>query len=129
MTLLDFDVVFGAVQRRAHEVNVTNGWWEKREQIDAILRQHGIDNSPHQVIELLGLVDSENAEAMEAARKHPRETWGDAATKDTLVREMAGSVVRLMDLAERYNLPLAAAIRAEIAHNETRGHRHGGKAA
>lgn len=116
------------IQEIAHKVNLANGWWEEREFVQKEL-SHFMDNTPHMAIELLGLVTSEISEAMEAARKHPRSQWGDAKTKDTMVREMGGAIVRLMDLAEHLQLPLGAAVIEEIRHNATRGYRHGGRAA
>jgi len=124
-----FTEQFRQKQTEAHRVNVANGWWAERYAIEQILSEHNIDNSPHEVIELLGLAATEIAEAIEAARKHPKSQWGDANTKDTLVRECAGTVVRLMDLCEAYGLPLGEAIDAEIEANAARGYKHGGKAA
>jgi len=120
---------FEAIQEAAHTVNRANGWWQERETINRLLADQDIDNTPHMAIELLGLVTSEVAEAMEAARKHDPVTWGDPATKDTLVRELAGTIVRCMDLAQFLNAPLAEAIIQEITANAERGFRHGGKAA
>lgn len=120
---------FERMTAEAHAVNVRNGWWEKRELIDKILSERKIDNTPHLIIELLGLVNSEVAEAVEAVRKHDPATWGDPVTKDTLVRELGGAIVRIMDIAAKMNLPLGQAIVEEVQHNATRGHRHGGKAA
>lgn len=117
---------FREVAKRAHEVNVANGWWDDRH---AYLRS-GLPNAGvHTFCALVGLVHTELSEAIEAARKHPPEQWRDASTKDTMVRELAGAVVRIMDIAASYQLPLAEAVLAEIEANGTRGHRHGGKAA
>lgn len=124
-----FTEQFTETQREAHRINVHNGWWEERNTIKMLLSDHGIAHAPHEVIELLGLAGTEIAEAIEAARKHPKSQWGDPDTKDTLVRECAGTVVRLMDLCEAYGLPLGEAIEAEIEANAARGFRHGGKAA
>ena len=126
MTRRSFEENFDAVQCEAHRVNVANGWWEDRRW----LMTSGIHGAQANVIlACLALVTSEVAEAMEAVRKHDPDTWGDAKTKDTLVRELAGAVVRCMDLAGELDLPLAEAIRAEIDANAARGFRHGGKAA
>ena len=126
MTFYDFDRNFDAVQREAHRVNVANGWWEDRRR----LMTSGVQGAQANVIlACLALVTSEVAEAMEAVRKHDPATWANAETKDTLVRELAGCVVRCMDLAGELELPLAEAIRAEIDANAARGFRHGGKAA
>ena len=126
MTFYDFDRNLDAVQREAHRVNVANGWWDDRRRI----MTSGVPGAQANVIlACLALVTSEVAEAMEAVRKHDPATWSDAETKDTLVREMAGAFVRIMDLAEELGLPLAEAIRAEIRANTDRGHKHGGKSA
>lgn len=126
MTRRSFEEQFGAAQVAAHRVNVANGWWEDRRR----LMTSGVPGAQANVIlACLALVTSEVAEAMEAVRKHDPATWSDAETKDTLVRELAGAVVRCMDLAGELDLPLAEAIRAEIDANAARGFRHGGKAA
>lgn len=125
----EFVEQFNFVQADAFRVNLTNGWWSERTTILEICEANGIDYRPHLAIELVGLIHTEPSEAIEAARKHPAESWGDYTKKDTLVRELAGTVVRIMDMAEYFGLPLAQAIEAEIEHNRTRGFRHGGKAA
>lgn len=117
---------FGVAQCAAYQINVSNGWWDDRNKI----MESGMVNAvPIVVTGCLGLVATEVSEAIEAVRKHDPKTWGDAQTKDTLVRELAGTVVRCMDLAKRLELPLAEAIVEEIKANSERGFRHGGKAA
>lgn len=117
---------FDALQGATHAVNVRNGFWDARRAIVA----SGLKSAEANVVlACLGLVTSEVAEAMEAARKHQRETWADAETKDTLVRELAGTVIRCMDLANELGLPLARAIVVETNANMARGYMHGGKAA
>lgn len=120
---------FSGVQADAYKVNLLNGWWLEREEILDACSSKGIDYSPHLAIQLLGLVGTEVSEAIEAARKHDPETWDAYNTKDTMVREMAGAIVRLMDMAQYFELPLGKAILAEIEANRQRGFRHGGKAA
>jgi hypothetical protein len=110
------------VMETAYFINHDNGFWDKRDEIMEAVE----DSTPTVVIACLGLVGSEVAEAMEAARKHDAATWGDAHQKDTLVRELAGTIIRCMDLAGRFELPLAAAILAELEGNAKRGHMHGG---
>lgn len=122
---LDFRSLFRIVQNEAHAINVQNGWWEDRDRLMEVCR----DARTHVVIAALGLVTSEVAEAMEAVRKHDPSTWSDSSSKDTLVRELAGTIVRCMDLAEHFDLPLAEAIIDELLANKTRGYRHGGKVA
>jgi len=121
----DFIQAFQKAQSGAYTINVANGWWDDRN----TLIETSPKVTPLVVIGCLGLVTSEVAEAMEAARKHEFATWGDTKTKDTLVRELAGTVIRCMDIAERFDLRLAEAIVEEIKANAERGFRHGGKAA
>jgi NTP pyrophosphatase (non-canonical NTP hydrolase) len=125
-TPFNFVVVFNNVQAEAYTVNCQNGFWDARNK----LIESGMVGAVETVaLSCLALVTSEVAEAMEAVRKHDLKTWGDADTKDTLVAELAGTVIRCMDLAERFNLPLAQAIVREIERNSKRGYMHGGKAA
>lgn len=121
-----FKIWFGVAQCAAYQINVANGWWDNR---NAIIHSSIPGSTELVMIGCLGLVHSEVSEAIEAVRKHDSITWEDAKTKDTLVRELAGTVVRCMDLAERFNLPLAEAIVEEIKANAERGYKHGGKAA
>ncbi len=121
---------FSAMQRKAYTINVGNGWWEDRNQLMETAPKSLQSAQEVQIIlATLGLAATEISEAIEAVRKHHKSTWSDASTKDTLVRELAGTVVRLMDIAERWNLPLAEALIEELKHNSERGYRHGGKAA
>lgn len=124
-----FAIEFEAKQSDAHSVNLANGWWEERCEIDLLCHRNNIEYWPHLAIELIGLHHTELSEAVEAARKHPIQSWGDHTTKDTMVRELAGAVVRIMDMSEYFGLPLAKAIEAEIESNRGRGYMHGGKKA
>lgn len=124
-----FIEAFALIQSAAHEINRRNGWWEKRDKVLSILQSHGIDYMPNLMIELTGLSHTELSESVEAARKHPQNTWGLSNKKDTMVRELAGTIVRIMDMAEWLQLPLGEAILEELDANTLRGIRHGGKAA
>jgi len=124
-----FSLRFCDMQFAVFRVNEVNGWWYERKEIASVLRERKFNYEPHLAIELLGLAGTEISEAIEAARKHHRDDWGDATTKDTMVRECAGTVVRLMDLCEYFGLPLGEAIIQEVRANQGRGHKHGGKAA
>lgn len=123
---IDFVRNFAAMQGTVYAVNVRNGWWQDR----VAYIQSGLTNAhPNTVCALTGLIHTELSEAIEAARKHHRGDWSDHKTKDTMVREFAGAVVRIMDLCAGFNLPLGAAIVEEVNANAQRGYRHGGKAA
>lgn len=98
-------------------------------QVANLLLEKEIDHAPNLAIELIGLCHTELSEAVEAARKHRQQSWSDAKTKDTMVRELAGAIVRIMDMSEFFELPLAEAILEEIKANSQRGYMHGGKKA
>jgi hypothetical protein len=117
--------LFHTVGLSAFETNYRNGWWQLRDKVVEAFPEI----APTIYIGCLGLVTSEAAEAMEAVRKHPQSAWADPDTKDTMVRELAGTIVRCMDLAHRLDLPLGEALLAEIEANAKRGFMHGGKAA
>lgn len=123
---VDFVFFFQLAQRGAFDINTLNGWWDDR---NGILESKLPGAVPTVITGCLGLVATEVSEAIEAVRKHDPATWADANTKDTLVRELAGTIIRCMDLAERLELPLAEAIVVEIKANAERGYKHGGKAA
>lgn len=124
--LAAFVIKLNQMQCIAHEINRRNGWWDDR----IAYLESGLPNAhAHTVCALVGLAHTELSEVIEAARKHPQDTWGDPMTKDTMVRELAGTVVRVMDLAQAFRLPLGQAIVEELNANAARGFRHGGKAA
>lgn len=125
----EFIKQFRAVQNTAHTINRDNGWWNQRMQTLVILKERGVDHWPNLAIELISLCHTELSEAVEAARRQRQQSWADAKTKDTMVRELAGTIVRIMDMAEFFELPLAEAILEEIKANAQRGYMHGGKKA
>ena len=125
----EFIKQFRAVQTDSHTINRENGWWNQRWQTLATMRDAGVNHCPNLAIELIALCHTELSEAVEAARKHRQQSWADAKTKDTMVRELAGTIVRIMDMAEFFELPLAEAILEEIKANAQRGYMHGGKKA
>ena len=122
----NFVTSFSQTQFQVFHVNHQNGWWNDRTKI-ILTNLPGAEANI--IIACLGLASTEISEAIEAVRKHPKTTWNDANTPDTLVRELAGTVVRIMDLAEYLHLPLGEAILKELEANKKRGFRHGNKAA
>ena len=136
--ILQFDKAFSQIQELAHQINRDNGWWEDRELLvsvaGAVSPELASTAAVQVIIACLGLAATEIAEAIEAVRKHDPKTWGDETKKDTLVRELAGTIVRCMDLAQMLQhgdkpLPLGRAILEELVENSKRGFRHGGKRA
>lgn len=92
----------------AHITATEHGWWDdNRSTGEALLK-----------------VMVEVAEAVQAleAGNPPDKHLPDF---DSLTIELADTVIRILDLAGRLNLPLGAAIVAKMAFNESRPYRHG----
>ena len=131
--IFNFVQYFKAATDVAHNINVNNGWWEDRRKLVEIIKSNAPEMTHSIKVQILlatiGLVQTEPSEAVEALRKNTPESWANPNTKDTFVRELAGTIVRIMDIAGELKLPLGEAIIEELKANATRGYRHGGKAA
>jgi len=89
-------------QKDIYKCAVEHGWWE------------GLREVP----ELLCLVHSEVSEALEAYRQG----------KDAkLWEELADVVIRVFDIAERFNVDITRVVEEKHKTNLLRPHRHGGK--
>ncbi len=95
-----------------HEVNVANGWFEEE-------RSFG---------DMVALLHSEASEMLEAYR-----SWklADATIPgrkpEGVGSEAADVLIRLLDMAYRYGFDLEFEYRRKVAHNRTRGYKHGGR--
>lgn len=107
----NFRLFFGNVQRRAHQINVDNGWWEEEREVGTLIL----------------LMIEELIEASQAYRHHnPQdEKLPDFSEAEV---EFADTIIRIMDFAEYYDLDVAGALLAKLERNRERGHKHGGKA-
>lgn len=111
------------IAREVTEINVANGWHEDK-------RTFG---------EGIALIHSEVSEALEAYRQ-----WGtaDSTGLDTFVphlglyvaakpegvgSEFADILIRLLDECDRQGIDIDYELERKLAHNRTRGYRHGGK--
>ncbi len=100
------------IQERVHRTAVEHGWWE----------------GDRPVGEVLMLMVTELAEAMEAYRDgNPESDKIPGYSK--LEEELADVVIRLLDFAGGEGLDIEGAVTAKMAYNETRPYRHGGKLA
>jgi NTP pyrophosphatase (non-canonical NTP hydrolase) len=100
------------VQDRVHKTAVQHGWWDESRPVG----------------EVLMLMVTELAEAMEAYRE------GDPESRkiqgySRLEEELADVLIRLLDFAGGQGLDIEGAIAAKMDYNETRPYRHGGKLA
>lgn len=100
--------------KTAHEMAVEKGWYER----------------PRDVPELLMLVVSELAEALEEARDNrwPLSAIEYDGTKPVgFAIEIADAMIRLFDLCGYYGIPIERAVEVKMAYNAGRERRHGGK--
>ena len=100
------------IQTRVHKTAVEHGWWEQ----------------PRPVGEVLMLMVTELAEAMEAYRDgNPESDKIPGYSK--LEEELADVIIRVLDFAGGTGLNIEGAVTAKMAYNDTRPYRHGGKRA
>lgn len=116
--------------KAAHEMSRRKGWYDP-------------PHDERNVGEMLMLIVTEVAEAMEDARKLPREAlcvpmYGDVPRGNEgaslmkpsgFASEIADVVIRIGDLCGYLGIDLQKAVSEKMAYNATRPYRHGGKIA
>lgn len=83
-------------------------------------------------VEKLCLIHSEVSECLEEYRSGKAFTltyYGEGGKPEGIGIELADAIVRICDVAEMYQIDLAAALQEKMAYNETRPYRHGEKKA
>lgn len=107
------------LQRRSYDLAVTKGFWTAEQKANP-------DKS--WVPEKLMLIVSELAEAMEdyrAGKDLKQVVLNDSGKPEGFPTELADAVIRIMDLAEALDIPLAETIEQKHLYNTTRPFKHG----
>lgn len=111
---------------RVHALAVSKGWYENRDVSD-----------PNVLGSMLALIHSEVSEALEDVRRGRMSlSIEEHLTVGAVVRhkpnglpsELADVIIRVLDLCGALGIDIEDAVRMKHAYNETRSHRHGGKA-
>ena len=105
-----------------HDNAVAKGWHPEGPQLDRFPT-------------LLCLVHAEVSEALEDYREgHPIQTYwrtpktlGVEGKPEGIPSELADIIIRVLDICGLYGIDIESAVRAKMAYNRTRPHRHGGK--
>jgi NTP pyrophosphatase (non-canonical NTP hydrolase) len=104
---------------KCHEAAKAKGWHEGADPDD-----------PRQVLAWMALIHSEVSEAVEDVRTRRMEATTRADGKpEGFETELADIAIRVFDVAGALGIDLEAAIVNKMRFNESRPHRHGGKAA
>jgi len=106
-------------------------------QLNDFIKQVGFDDN--NIPLRLMLIISEISEAFEAYQKNnyynktePDDTcnwkeWFEINCKDTFEDEIAGAIIRLLDLCGKLQIDIETQIEMKMKYNELRGFKYGGK--
>lgn len=103
------------IQKKCHELSKKNGFWPPMEEIA----------KPYEKLAKLALIQSEISECLEAARSNEEVMDKHLVDMPAEAVELADAVIRIMDYAEAYDLPVADAILDKHEFNSSRPYKHG----
>jgi hypothetical protein len=121
----DFVRSFRQLAELAHENSRAKGFWSLIEELKTHPRFSEIEVIWK--ISRAGLVHSEVSESVEGIRKNLADDHLPERSME--VAELADTVIRILDYAGAYNLPLAEVILEKMAYNTGRPFMHGDKRA
>lgn len=104
----------------AYSASVAAGWHDPK-MIEGVMREPSAG-------ERVALIHEEATELLQHIRDgHPSGRTPDAGRPDGPDIELADIVIRCLDYAGRYEIPLGELIAAKMRYNRERAHRHGGR--
>lgn len=107
-----------ALSELIHQRNVDAGWWTDLKTGQTLLGKDEYGRDRRNVGELLMLVVSEVAEAMEGVRKNLQDD--KLPHRSMLEVELADVFIRIFDIAGAHNLDLGGAVLEKLEFNKTR---------
>lgn len=117
--------------KQAHANSAAKGFWEAHAVIRDLVIQHRPDLLQQYVVQWklsrFGLIHSEVSEGTEGVRKGLVDDHLPHRSME--VAELADTVIRIMDYAGAYELPLAQVILEKMSYNTRRARLHGDKLA
>lgn len=99
------------IQRRAHAIARTSGWWDEYDAMPEQYRKHFIAGK-------IALMHSELSEGLEGYRKNKMD---DHLPHRTMLEvEFADTIIRILDQAEQFGFDVEGAVLEKMAYNEIR---------
>lgn len=116
------------MQAEIREVNEANGWFEGDRTVgDDIALLHSEVSEMFEAFRDGGLADATDWPGHRLRTQNDEALVGTPAKPEGFGSECADVLIRLLDTCERRGIDLDFEYARKIAHNRTRGHRHGGK--
>lgn len=112
------------------QTNSSKGWHDR---LYTLMEAGDAVGTAEHVVSKLALVTTEVAEAIEEVRilegfEYDRVYYSEEGKPEGVAVEIADTVIRLLDLCYQLDIPLVDVMLEKLAYNDTRPHKHGGKA-